>query len=69
MATLGERIRTKREAVGLTQHELAEQIGVLANSVSRWERDCAEPQGPAKKWLREKWPEVYVETDRTGTAA
>lgn len=32
------RLRTRRERLGLQQNELAEKIGVKANSISAWER-------------------------------
>lgn len=35
--TLGETIKTKREALGLTQQELADQLFVSRQTVSRWE--------------------------------
>jgi transcriptional regulator with XRE-family HTH domain len=72
--TLGTRIRDARIKRGLTQDEVADLIGVLVNTVSRWERDAHPPRGAARKWLRANWPEVYAsaadETDRvslTGT--
>ncbi len=58
---LGKRIKAARlTRGGLTQEELADQIGVGANTVSRWERDLCAPQGPAKRWFRRHWPEVYA---------
>ncbi len=57
--TLGERIRNARATRGLTQEDVADKIGVLANTVSRWERDVCPPRGVAKKWLRRHWPEVF----------
>lgn len=65
MTTLGARIRAARTKRNLTQEEAADLIGVLANTVSRWERDACAPQGPARKWLRSNWPEVYDETVET----
>jgi transcriptional regulator with XRE-family HTH domain len=37
------RLRELREAAGLTQTELAEQVGVLRSAVARWERGIREP--------------------------
>lgn len=62
--TLGERIRKARGK--LTQEEFADLIGVLANTVSRWERDLCEPQGAAKKWLRANHPDIYEPGEDSG---
>lgn len=35
--TLGNKIRTHRKALGLTQTELGEKLGVKVNAVSKWE--------------------------------
>lgn len=35
--TLGEKIRAHRKALGLTQTELGEKLGVKVNAVSKWE--------------------------------
>jgi transcriptional regulator with XRE-family HTH domain len=35
----GAEVRRIRQRLGLTQAELAERLGVAANSVARWERD------------------------------
>jgi transcriptional regulator with XRE-family HTH domain len=34
----GDELRTRRAALALTQKELAERLGVAANTVARWER-------------------------------
>jgi len=36
---VGGRLRTARRSVGLTQKQLAEQLGVEPITISRWERD------------------------------
>ena len=36
-------IRSSRKNIGLTQKELAEQVGVSMNTVARWERNESEP--------------------------
>lgn len=41
--TLGKRIATKRKAFGLTQDTLAEQLGITAQAVSKWENDQSCP--------------------------
>jgi transcriptional regulator with XRE-family HTH domain len=35
----GNELRKRREALDFTQAHLAEQLGVAANTVARWERD------------------------------
>lgn len=35
--TLGDKIRIHRKALGLTQTELGEKLGVKVNAVSKWE--------------------------------
>lgn len=60
MTTLGERIRKARTARGLTQEQLAAKIGVLGNTVSRWERNVCPPRGAARKWLARKLPEAFT---------
>ena len=41
--SMGERIRNARKAKGLTQKQLAEQIGAKHTSVSGWEKDQHKP--------------------------
>lgn len=41
--TLGKRIVTNRKRLGLTQDQLAEQLGVTAQAVSKWENDQSCP--------------------------
>lgn len=35
--TVGEKIKAERKALGLTQSELGERLGVQKNAVSKWE--------------------------------
>jgi len=35
--TVGEKIKVQRKALGLTQTELGERLGVQKNAVSKWE--------------------------------
>jgi len=42
-ATLGKRIAQNRKQLGLTQDQLAEQLGVTAQAVSKWENDQSCP--------------------------
>lgn len=41
--TLGKRIVANRKRLGLTQDRLAEQLGVTAQAVSKWENDQSYP--------------------------
>ena len=41
--TLGKRIVRCRKGLGLTQDALAEQLGVTAQAVSKWENDLSYP--------------------------
>ena len=43
MMTLGSNIRTARKKMGLTQEELASQVGVTPQAVSRWESSAGLP--------------------------
>ena len=41
--SLGENIRAARKAAGLSQEELGERLGVVSQTVSKWERDESSP--------------------------
>ena len=41
--TLGKRISARRKGLGLTQDALAEQLGITAQAVSKWENDQSCP--------------------------
>ncbi|MBM7066873.1 helix-turn-helix domain-containing protein [Actibacterium sp. 188UL27-1] len=43
-ATFGDRVAGAREAVGLTQTELARKLGVKVKTVRGWEDDLSEPR-------------------------
>ena len=69
MASFGEKIRDARRTLGLTQKELANQLGVATSAISHWETDRAIPSEdnrnlleahlgdlvpvPIGEWLRE----------------
>ncbi len=40
---IGKYIAEKRKALGLTQKQLAEQLGMSDKSVSKWERGQSDP--------------------------
>lgn len=40
---IGKSIQEKRKALGLTQSQLAELLGVTAPAVNRWEKDLSYP--------------------------
>ena len=43
-ATFGDRVAAGREAVGLSQSELARKLGVRLHTVQAWEDDRSEPR-------------------------
>lgn len=43
-ATFGDRITGAREALGLSQEELARRLGVKLKTIRAWEDDLAEPR-------------------------
>ena len=49
----GEELRECRERLGLTQEQLAKQMGVHVMTVSRWERGARKIQTPIEKLVRE----------------
>lgn len=46
VATLGERIRKRRTALGLSQAELARRVGVKREAVSQWENGASKGLKP-----------------------
>lgn len=55
----GSLIRRLRRERGLTQQQLAEQLGVSDKAVSKWERGLG---GPELGLLRKLYPEWEVQT-------
>lgn len=43
-ATLGDRIAAARDALGLTQKQLADRLGVRRKTLADWEDDRSEPR-------------------------
>jgi putative transcriptional regulator len=48
----GTQIKDIRKALGYTQAKLAEEVGVTANTVARYERDELKPSPPVLKLLK-----------------
>ena len=44
IATFGDRVAAGREALGLSQKQLARKLGVAAKTVDNWEHDISEPR-------------------------
>jgi len=57
---LGVRLRARREELGLTLEELAQDIGVHWTQLQRWETDKAMPNGKA---LRELGKRLKISVD------
>ena len=51
--SLGENIRERRKAQGLTQEALGEKLGMAAQTVSKWERDESMPDAALLPGLAE----------------
>ena len=51
--TLGEQIKNRREALHMTQEDLAEKIDVSRQAISKWEGDRAVPRGANREALIE----------------
>lgn len=48
-----EQIKTARAALGITQQELSNRVGVSWNTVSRWENGKSKPHSFLQKKLKE----------------
>jgi transcriptional regulator with XRE-family HTH domain len=48
----GEQIKRLRKALGCTQARLAEEVGVTANTIARYEREELSPSPPVQKLLK-----------------
>ena len=47
----GERVRTLRRHLGLTQRELADQMGTRQQTISEWEKGMYKPRGASSTLL------------------
>jgi DNA-binding transcriptional regulator YiaG len=47
-----EGVRALRERLGLTQRELADELGVRQQTVSEWETGAYQPRGASARMLR-----------------
>jgi len=47
----GEQIRALRSHLGLTQREMAEQLGTRQQTISEWEKGLYKPRGASSKLL------------------
>jgi transcriptional regulator with XRE-family HTH domain len=47
----GEKIKTRREKMGLSQRELAEELGISRTTVNRWEQGYFNEQIGSYRWL------------------
>lgn len=43
-ATFGDRVAAAREALGMTEEELARRLGIKLKTVQAWEQDLSEPR-------------------------
>lgn len=50
---VGRRLRTARRGEGLTQKQLADELGVESITVSRWEREVTSPSLPRLRRIAE----------------
>lgn len=48
----GTEIKNLRKALGYTQAKLAEEIGITANTIARYEREELKPSAPVLKLLK-----------------
>ena len=57
-----QQIRTIRAWFNLTQQELADKVGVSANTVARWEGGDRNPSRPVVKLLQQLWEQMKGES-------
>lgn len=66
---MGGRLRIARRSAGLTQKELAEQLGVESITVSRWERGVTTPSLPRLRRIAEQTETTVSDLVRAPDAA
>jgi transcriptional regulator with XRE-family HTH domain len=66
---VGGRLRTARRSAGLTQKQLANELGVESITVSRWERGVTTPSLPRLRRIAELTETTVSDLVRTGDAA
>ncbi|HEY3012753.1 MAG TPA: helix-turn-helix transcriptional regulator [Gemmatimonadales bacterium] len=62
-------IRATRRGAGLSQAELAEQLGLVQSSVSQWERGFTQPSTPHLLRLLQMFPTAVAELIAGGTTS
>lgn len=53
MNTFGDLLRADRERLGLSQEQLAQQVGVSQQSIANWEANTSSPRAERRKRLQE----------------
>lgn len=68
-STVGKRVRTLRESLGLGRNEFCEKTGLAIGTLIGIERDRHEPKVGALASIAAVWPEyaAYLLTDATDT--
>ena len=64
---LGRRLRAAREALGLTQEQAAEVLGVARTTVARWETGAHRPTGPGLRFVQQWIAQALGEGGTDGT--
>lgn len=70
-----ERVRALRQHLGMTQQEMAQELGIRQQTVSEWERGVYRPRGGSSRllsWVAERADFPYQPTgarDRQGKQA
>lgn len=59
--TFGEKVRTARNQLGMTQTELAEALGVSFATVNRWENSRVNPSTLAQRAFKDFCESSFIE--------
>ena len=62
--TFGERVKTVRKELGLTQKELAAALGVSFATVNRWENGQVNPSALAQSAFKEFCDSSFIDLPR-----